>query len=310
VAVPRSEGFGSPERTDDGGRVALVGVDFGIEVPHFFGGDFVGEIGERSAKLREFYQGVAADDRDGVVGREIMIVVDERNKVEGVDESVGGIAGDDVNFLVDEGAIDQAKVHDTGRRGEMQAVESAPATKAVGTLEEFVAEAGAHFGGVGDEVAGVAEVEALGVFAADDHGESVLETEWFGDFQVETLGIALFDAIVDVAWVAAWGFVEHGGEGGAGVFDVEVEVAGEERFLAEERAAEIGFAFDVDAGAGFDVLGQELREDDLLGEKFGADGEVGLLRLAAGQRKEIKDGKEVEEAKEGASHVYEKEKRI
>jgi hypothetical protein len=48
----------------------------------------------------------------------------------------------------------------------------------------------------------------------------------------------------------------------------------------------------------------------LLGEKFGADGEVRLLRLAAGQREEIKDGKEVEEAKKGAAHVCEKEKRI
>ena len=55
MAVPRSEGFGGTEGTDNGGRIALVGVDFGIEVPHFFGGDFVGEIGEGSAKLREFY---------------------------------------------------------------------------------------------------------------------------------------------------------------------------------------------------------------------------------------------------------------
>jgi hypothetical protein len=154
-------------------------------------------------------------------------------------------------------------------------------------------------------------MEALGVFAADDHGESVLEAERLGDFEIETLSVALFHAIVDIAWVAARGFVEDGGEGGAGVFDVEVEVPGEERFLAEERAAEVGFAFDVDAGAGFDVLGEELREDNLLGEKFGTDGEVGLLRLAAGQRKEIKDGKEVEDAKKGAAHgLREREKNL
>src|ERR1700687_5348311 len=153
-----------------------------------------------------------------------MLVDDERNKVEGVDESVGGIAGDDVDFFVDESAIDQAEVHNAGRRGEMQSVELAPAAETVGELEEFVAEAGAHFESVGDEVAGVAEMETLGVFAADDHGESVLETEWLGDFQVETLGVALFHAIVDVAWVAARGFVEDGGEGRAGVLDLEAEL--------------------------------------------------------------------------------------
>jgi hypothetical protein len=115
-------------------------------------------------------------------------------------------------------------------------------------------------------------VEALGVFAADDHGEGILEAERLGNFEVETLGVALLDAMVDIVRVAAGGFVEDGGEGRAGVFDVEVEVAGEERFLAEERAAEIGFAIDVEAGAGFDVLGEELGEDDLFGEEFGADG--------------------------------------
>ena len=272
MAVPHSEGFGGAEGADYGGGVALAGVDFGIELAHFLGGDFVGEIAEGGAELREFFEGVAADDWNGVVGRKVVFVVDQRDEVEGVDEAVGGIAGDDVDFIVDEGAVDEAEVHDAGRRGEMQAVKLAPATEAVGALEEFVAEAGAHFGSEGNNVGCVAEIEALGVFAADHHGESILEAERLGDFEMETLGVVLFHTIVDVAWVAAGGFVEDGGEGRAGVFDVEVEVAGEERLLAEERAAEIGFAFDVDAGARFDVLGEELGEDDLLGEKFGADG--------------------------------------
>src|SRR6202158_6543915 len=101
-----------------------------------------------------------------------MLVVDERNKVEGVDESVGGIAGDDVDFFVDESAIDQAEVHNAGRRGEMQSVELAPAAETVGALEEFVAEAGVHFESVGDEVAGGAEMGALGGFCGDDDGQS------------------------------------------------------------------------------------------------------------------------------------------
>src|SRR5712692_3252546 len=37
------EGFGGAEGAHHGGGVALVGVDFGVEVAHFFGGDFVGE---------------------------------------------------------------------------------------------------------------------------------------------------------------------------------------------------------------------------------------------------------------------------
>ena len=46
--------------------------------------------------------------------------------------------------------------------------------------------------------------------------------------------------------------------------------------MDEESAAEIGFALDGDAGAGFDVLGEKFGEDDLLGEEFGADGDFGF----------------------------------
>ena len=84
---------------------------------------------------------------------------------------------------------------------------------------------------------------------------------------------SLFDAIVDFGGrVGAGRFVEDGGEGSTGVFDVKIDIAGEESFVDEESAAEIGFAVDGDSGAGFDVLGEKFREDNLLGEKLGADG--------------------------------------
>jgi hypothetical protein len=78
------------------------------------------------------------------------------------------------------------------------------------------------------------------------------------------------------------GFIQDSGESSAGVFDVEIELAGFEGFVDEERAAEIGLALDKDAGFGFDVLGKEFGEDDLFGEKLGADGDLGWRRLVAG----------------------------
>jgi hypothetical protein len=45
-------------------------------------------------------------------------------------------------------------------------------------------------------------------------------------------------------------------------------LAGFEGFLAEESTAEVCFALDVDSSAGFDMLGEEFGEDDLLGEEF------------------------------------------
>src|SRR5437879_13895319 len=91
--------------------------------------------------------------------------------------------------------------------------------------------------------------------------------------------------------------MQDGREGGAGIFDVEVELAGLEGFVDQQRAAEVGFAFDGDAGAGFDVLGEERGEDDLLSEEFGADGDFGLRRVLTSGN-EVKEGQEIEEAKE------------
>src|SRR5437016_1642309 len=99
--------------------------------------------------------------------------------------------------------------------------------------------------------------------------------------------------------------MQDGREGGAGIFDVEVELAGLEGFVDQQRAAEVGFAFDGDAGAGFDVLGEELGEDDLLGEEFGADGDFGLRRFVTSGN-EVKEGqeiKEVNESERSAGHV-------
>jgi hypothetical protein len=147
-------------------------------------------------------------------------------------------------------------------------------------------------------------MEFLGVVAADDHGESVFEAERLGNFEMVALGVELLDAVEDGDGIAVRGFVEDGGESGAGVFDVEVEFACEEGFVDEEGAAEVGRAKDRDGGFCFDVLGKELGEDDLLGEEFGADGDFGLGRLAARRKagNEVKETNEVKESGSSAAH--------
>jgi len=299
--------FGSAEGADHGGNVALVGVNLGVEAAHFVGGDLVVEIGEGGTELREFGEGGLANDGDGVVGREIVAVVLEGEELESSDEAVGGVAGDDIHLMIDEGAIEEAEVHDVGIGSEVEMVAVGPAAEAVGTLEEFVASADAELGGNGHEVGHGVEMVLAGIGEADDHGKGVGEAERFGEVEVELLGVLLFDAIVNGRGVVGAGrFVEDGGEGSAGVFDVEVEVAGEESFVDEEGTAEIGFALDGDAGAGFDVLGEEFGENDLLGEEFGANGQVRRRGLVAGSReaKEVKEIEEVKDGESGSAHVW------
>jgi hypothetical protein len=237
-----------------------------------------------------------------------MAIVFKGDQAKRINQAVGGIAGDDVHLMLDEGAVDEAEVHDAGPPGEMEGVTFAPAAETVGALEEFVADPDAPLGSERRDIGNAVEVEILGVAAADDHSECVCEAERFGDFEVETLGIELLDAIVDGGGIACRRFVEDGGEGGAGVLDVEVELAGLESFVDEESAAEIGLADDRNAGAGFNVLGEKFGEDNLFGEEFGADGDSRLWRTVTGggevkEVKEVKEIKEVKEMRRCAAHV-------
>src|SRR5258708_3699787 len=108
----------------------------------------------------------------------------------------------------------------------------------------------------------------LGVIAADDHGESIFEAEWLGDFKMEAIGVELLDAVIDGGGITLRRFAENGGERGASVFDVEVELAGQKCFMDEECAAKIGLSGNGNACFRFNVLGQEFGEHNLFGEEF------------------------------------------
>jgi hypothetical protein len=192
------------EGADDDGDVLMLGVDGVIEAAHVGGREFASEVGEGGSELRELRKGGLADDGDGVVGRKVVAVVFEGDEAEGIDEAVGGIAGDDVDLTIDEGAINQAEIHDAGLPGEVQGVAVAPTAEAVGALEKFVADAGVPFGCEGRDVGNFLQMEIFRVVAADDHGESVFEAEGFGDFEMETIGVELLDAAVDGGGIALW----------------------------------------------------------------------------------------------------------
>jgi hypothetical protein len=48
------ESFGGAEGADYRRDITLVGVYFGVEVTHVFGGDFVSQVGQGGAELGEF----------------------------------------------------------------------------------------------------------------------------------------------------------------------------------------------------------------------------------------------------------------
>ncbi len=253
-------------------------------------------------------EGVLADEWDGLVGREVVLVVGEDAEAERADGAVGGVAGDDVDLAAGQGAVEQAEVHDAGR-GKGEAVGLFEAGEAVGPGLELVADTEAHVGRVGLQVGDGLEVEPVGFGAGHDHGEGVLEAEAALDLDVEAGVVERGDGVEDGGLVADGGqrLLEDGGERGAGVLDVAIDAAADERLLAEIAAGEIEAALDLVGLAfglvdGFDLLGEELAEDDLFGEVLGADDDLGAAWGGAGGEEE--EWEECEQAVHGVEELH------
>lgn len=129
-------------------------------------------------------------------------------------------------------------------------------------------------------------VVLLGVRSADDHGEGVVEAKGRLYLDVETVFVEAGDGFVDSGGVAVEGLFEDGGEGGAGVLGIGVDAAGDEGLMAEVGAGEVEAAVDLLVSLGFNLLGEEFAEDDLLGEVLGSDGDAGGAWRGAGGEEE------------------------
>ena len=113
------------------------------------------------------------------------------------------------------------------------------------------------------------------VAVADEHREGVVEPERRHQ-RAPGARVILAHLLEHAGAVVLDGTVEHGRQGGAGIFDVRVDVAGAQRAIANQRAAKIQLAIDREPFA-LDRLRDELAEHELLGEIFGADDDRAAL---------------------------------
>ena len=77
------------------------------------------------------------------------------------------------------------------------------------------------------------------------------------------------------------GVAQVGNPGGAGVFKHGVHIADLQRLARRGRAGDIGQVLYVGTG-GFQEDGANLAQDDLLGEVFGTDGNIGAVQVDIG----------------------------
>lgn len=94
-----------PEGANDRSRIALIDVDLGVQVTHIGGSELSSKVSKRCAERWEFSECFVANDRHGIVRREVTMIVVKGNEMQGFNGSIGGITGDDIDLLADESAV-------------------------------------------------------------------------------------------------------------------------------------------------------------------------------------------------------------
>ena len=209
-------------------------------------------------------------DGDGVVGRKVLPVVFEHRQIQRVDQPRGRIAGDDIDLPFGERAVHERQVHDARRLAEAQTVGRREPAVAVGPIQELVAECGAPARRVRRQLRQPRQSPRARVRGANQNRERVAEAER-RQHRSAGVGVQLADLVEHHARITLNGLLEDGGQRGAAVFDVQVDVAGLNRAVADERAAEIEPPIDGKPCVALDRLRHQLAENHLLGEVLGAD---------------------------------------
>src|SRR5882724_2883509 len=115
------------------------------------------------------------------------------------------------------------------------------------------------------------QVQLASVLAANDHGKRVVEPKRRAECEAEPVFIELFHSAIDFLLVAAGRLFEHGSEGRAGVFGIEIDASSQDRLMADESTREIETALDFQMSTRFDDLREHLAENQLLSKILAAD---------------------------------------
>src|SRR5207302_991612 len=256
--IPRAAEFPSQRS-----GIALLGIDGIVHLRHFPVRKFAAQDVQSAAHLRMLAKGGAPKDGHSLIRWKEVAVIVQYDHTKRDNESVGRTAGDNIHLMFLERPVEQTEIHDAGRGSKLQSVDARQARVAVGTLHEFVAKSGAPSCSVRDQVRDGAQLEARGIFTANDDREGIVESERRADFKTEAIPVGISNRPVDRVRIVGRGFAQYSREGRAGIFSVEVHLPGEHRSMAYKRAPQVEPTINSQTRVGFDLLRQQLGENDL-----------------------------------------------
>src|SRR5215208_1759757 len=283
----------------------LVDVDRGVELRHGGVVELCRQRVQDLGELRVLVQDLLPDHgRHGVVREEPFVVLED-DEVEGRHAPVGREDEADVDLRVAHRLVDEAGVHADhvlARKleaiGFLERLQPVGAGVELGVAAELLLLSALLLGG---EVGQALDPLLGGILGPHRKGVGVVRLR--GIEPDEALrGVELLDLGIGRAGVELVRHLVEVDERGAGVFPIDVDLAGFLR-LAQRRRAEPGALVDREA-LGLEQLARHLGHDLLLGEVLAADDDV-LGRRRGGAERERRPGEERDEslAKHGSLPV-------
>ena len=236
---------------------------------HLFFRYFSAQCSQRLSNLGMLFDGGAPDERCSIVGRKVVLVVDEDNKTERADQTICRIACDEVDLAVRDCLIRERQIHHSGRTRKLKTVSFRQPRITIFTLDELVTEPCDPLTRMRGCIRDSLDVHAVRVGFPHNDREGVVETERLGPLNTKAGVIRGFDGVVYAGRIVYRRLLENRRQPGPCVFHIHVELAGYESLVTDERATEIQPAIDLEVRLAFDLLSEHLAEDDLLGEILG-----------------------------------------
>src|ERR1700690_2417291 len=204
-----------------------------------------------------------------LIRREGALVVLEDFEVHDCEQAVGGIAGGHPHLLLLEGLVEEPQVHGLHGAFEPQVVGAHQGRKAIRAVDILIAPA--YLPGLlrARGIAQGLELGGAGVDAPDHHCEGVVETERRQPYQPEPR-VFLLDPREGGGSVAGRQF-QNGRQRGAAVLRINVDLAGQQGLVRHKRPAQVQLALDRRSQPVFEMLGDDLSQQHLLGEVLRAD---------------------------------------
>src|SRR5207253_2865989 len=265
--------------------IPVLPLDGVVHLQHLLIGDFSRQFRQCLAHFRMARDRGLSNHGDCLVWREIIAIILEHEKIEGGNEPVSRIAGNQIDLLFLQRAIQQPEIHNARRLGKAKAVGGGQAFVTVRTLHELVPKSRSPMRRVSGRLRNCLQMQATSILSSDLNREGVIKAERRTESEMKPPVVFRLHALIHLLTSTLWLLLQNRSKRGAGVLGVEIDASREDGLLADEGSREIKAPLDAQTGFFLQPLREKFAQDCLFREILRANYNVIFARGTARSQK-------------------------